>query len=114
LAILGGWWLLALSFATLGKILAREFAGGQEAGQDCPGFAGNVAFFSAMLVMMGLVIACAAMGLWLRGSTVEISPCCGAAKLPYRRRSAGLPGPAPGRVNAQFYGRQPGSDGASP
>jgi len=34
-------------------------------GQDCPGFAGTVAFFSAMLVMTGLVIACAEMGLWL-------------------------------------------------
>jgi hypothetical protein len=38
---------------------------GQEAGQDRPGFAGTVAFFSAMLVMMGLLIACAEMGFWL-------------------------------------------------
>jgi hypothetical protein len=47
------------------KFWHENLAGGQGAGNDGPGFAGNVAFFSAMLVMTGLLIACAEMGLWL-------------------------------------------------
>jgi hypothetical protein len=65
LAILGGGGFWCCHSPAGAKFWHANFAGGQEAGQDCPGFAGNVAFFSAMLVMMGLVIACAAMGLWL-------------------------------------------------
>lgn len=54
LAILGGWWLLALSFATVGEILARKFFGRSFQGIDELG-GYTTAVFSALAFSWALV-----------------------------------------------------------
>ncbi len=54
LAIIGGWWLLALSFATVGEILARKFFGRSFQGIDEIG-GYTTAVFSALAFSWALV-----------------------------------------------------------
>ena len=54
LAILGGWWLLVLSFATVGEILARKFLGRSFQGIDEIG-GYTTAVFSALAFSWALV-----------------------------------------------------------
>ncbi len=54
LAVAGGWWLLVLSFATVGEILARKFFGGSFRGIDEIG-GYTTAVFSALAFSWALV-----------------------------------------------------------
>lgn len=54
LALIGGWWLLALSFATVGEILARKFLGRSFQGIDEVG-SYTTAVFSALAFSWALV-----------------------------------------------------------
>ena len=54
LALIGGWWLLALSFATVGEILARKFLGRSFQGIDEVG-SYTTAVFSALAFSWALI-----------------------------------------------------------